>query len=222
MNKMDERDALCKTLREMDIKNKKVLKSIRSVPRHCFVPDLLKAQAYENQALPIGYHQTISQPYIVALMCEAADLKSSDRVLEVGTGSGYGAAVLARLAHHIYSIELIPELAAAAQARLNQLSYSNVTVLQGDGSVGLPSEAPFNAIIVTATAPCLSKTLQTQLDLGGRLILPIQQDINEVLLKVTRVDKATYTEEMLGEVRFVPLRGQEGWIEDHSYKRDSK
>lgn len=199
-------------LRARDIKDKRVLASVNTVPRHLFVPPTLQDRAYEDTPLTIGHSQTISQPYIVALMAEAARLKSTDVILEVGTGSGYAAAVFSPLVRQVYSLEIIPELSETAQIRLTQLGYKNITVVTGDGSVGLPKQAPFDAILVAATAPTIPNTLKQQLAIQGRLIIPVNRDHREVLIRVTRIDKDHYQEEVLSSVRFVPLRGAAGWF----------
>lgn len=200
-----------KQLWERGIRDERVLQSMSSVPRHLFVPLSLKTQAYDDTPLPIGYGQTISQPYMVALMAEAAQLKSSDIVLDIGTGSGYAAAVLSNLAKKVYSIELVSELAEEAKTRLKECGYSNVNVIQGDGSIGFKAYAPFDAILVAAGAPIVPHSLKEQLAINGRLIIPVGKELFQKLLRITRVDQNHYEEETLDSVRFVPLKGQEGW-----------
>ena len=194
------------------IRDKNVLESMATVPRHLFVPIALRERAYDDNPLPIGYDQTISQPYIVALMTEAAELKKTDIVLEIGAGCGYSAAVLSHLAKHVYSIEIVPELAKLAKRNIEKLNYKNITIIAGDGSIGLPEYGPFNAILVTAMAPTIPPSLKEQLALNGRLIIPVNNGITEELKKFIRLDKNTYQEESLGAVRFVPLKGHEGWL----------
>ena len=175
------------------------------VPRHLFVPPALEQQAYDDHPLPIGYGVTISQPYIVALMTQAAGIKPGQRVLEVGTGSGYQAAILATLTDEVYSIELIPELAQSAGERLARLGYGHVQVKSGDGYLGWPEFAPFDAIIVTAAAPEIPPALKDQLKDGGRLIIPVGPTFGpQYLLRLTRQGN-TFQEEMLSPVAFVPL-----------------
>jgi len=199
-------------LRARGIKDKSVLESMATVPRHFFVPISLIEQAYDDTPLPIGYNQTISQPYIVALMTEAAELKNTDIVLEIGTGCGYSAAVLSHLAKQVYSSEIIPKLARVSQINLKKLNYNNVIVITGDGSAGFPEHGPFNAILVTAMAPAIPQALKEQLALKGRLIIPVKNGHSEELKKITRLDMRTYEEENLGAVRFVPLKGNHGWV----------
>jgi protein-L-isoaspartate(D-aspartate) O-methyltransferase len=192
------------------IKDPRVLDAFRIIPRHQFVPEDERHLAYEDYPLPIGFGQTISQPYIVALMTEALQLRGNEAILEVGTGSAYQAAILALLAGHVHSIERIPELAADAAARLSSLGIDNVTVICQDGSVGLSEKAPFDAIIVTAAAPKPPRALIDQLAEGGRLIVPTGDREDQTLIKVTRHND-TIAQENLGMCAFVPLIGQEGW-----------
>jgi protein-L-isoaspartate(D-aspartate) O-methyltransferase len=190
--------------------------SMKSVPRHLFVDPPYQMDAYNDHPLPIGYGQTISQPFVVALMAEAAQIGKNDKVLEVGTGSGYSAAVLANLAKEVYTIENIPELAEAATARLFSLGYNNVHVKHGDGSVGWPEAGPFDAIIVTAAAPKVPPSLKVQLKPLGRLVIPVAaQDsgaLGEALMRVTKIPSGGgFSQEYLTGVRFVPLVGKEGF-----------
>ena len=164
-----------------------VMEAMRRVPRHEFVPEAQKPYAYENRPLPIGYGQTISQPYIVALMIEAAQIKPGDRVLDVGTGSGYAAAVLSRLAGRVYSIERHRDLADSAKRALEKLRYANVEVRHGDGTLGWTDAAPFDAILVAAGGPEIPEALRRQLNIGGRLIIPIGElGVIQELVKVVR------------------------------------
>jgi protein-L-isoaspartate(D-aspartate) O-methyltransferase len=192
------------------VKDPRVLDAFRIIPRHLFVPEDERYLAYEDHPLPIGFGQTISQPYIVALMTEALQLRGDELVLEVGTGSGYQAAILALLTGHVHSIERISALAADAAARLSRLGIDNVTVVCQDGSVGLSERAPFDAIIVTAAAPQAPRALIDQLADGGRLIVPTGDREDQTLIKVTR-RKDAITQENLGMCAFVPLIGREGW-----------
>ena len=189
-----------------------VLEAINKVPREKFVPEDLIDSAYRDSPLPIEEDQTISQPYIVALMTVALELKSTDRVLEIGTGSGYSAAVLAEIANEVYTIERHQILADTARERLQKLGYENVHVLQGDGSLGWPEHAPFDAIVVTAAGPDVPHSLKQQLAIGGRLVMPVgEYRYSQTLLRVRRINENQYEEENLGGVRFVPLIGKEGW-----------
>lgn len=186
------------------VKNPAVLKVLRAVPRELFVPEELRAHAYADHPLPIGYGQTISQPYIVGLMSESLGLKKEHRVLEIGTGSGYQAAVLSRLAAHVYSIEIVPELAHSAAERLKSLGFPNVTVRSGDGYRGWPEEAPFDRIILTAAPPELPQVLVDQLKPGGRLIAPVGVEEQELIVVDKSADGRTTTRTLL-PVRFVPM-----------------
>ena len=188
----------------------RVLAAMERVPREAFVPAELAEYAYDDSPLPIGEGQTISQPYIVALMAEAAHIGPGARVLEVGTGSGYAAAVLAELAASVVSIERHAALAEKARAALMELGYGNVEVIEGDGSRGVPERAPYDAILVAAGAPAPPDSLKRQLAEGGRLVIPINVDSHQELRVITRRGDS-YEEEDLGAVRFVPLLGEEGW-----------
>jgi protein-L-isoaspartate(D-aspartate) O-methyltransferase len=197
-------------LRRRGIRDERVLAAFLKVPRHKFVRPQDLWIAYDDYPLPIGYGQTISQPYIVALMTELLALKGDERVLEVGTGSGYQAAILAELAKEVITIERIPELARRAQRVLTDLGYRNVTVLVGDGSLGAPDFAPFDAIIVTAAAPHPPKALLEQLKDGGRLVIPIgDRTLQELIRFVRKGDE--WQEEKHGPCLFVPLIGKNGW-----------
>ncbi len=193
------------------INNRNVLQSLREIPRHLFVPEEIRSQSYDDNPLPIGKNQTISQPYIVAYMAEAAMITSTDKVLEIGTGCGYSAAVLSRLASQVYTIERIPELANDAKVRLHDLGYDNIHTFLSDGSIGLSEHAPFNAIIVTAGAPSVPHSLVQQLAPGGRMIIPVSKGHYEELLRITKTTDGEYESETLMDVRFVPLVGKEGY-----------
>ena len=191
------------------VQNVRVLDAMRRVPRHEFVPDAYKASAYADSPLPTSQGQTISQPYIVALMTELADPKPEHRVLEVGTGSGYQAAILSGLVREVYSIELVSELASTAKLRLERLGYKNVQVRQGDGYLGWPQHAPFDSILVTAGAKEIPKPLVDQLKPGGRMIIPVGESSQEQVLQVIAKDasgKVTIRDVI--PVRFVPLLRQ--------------
>ena len=188
-----------------------VLEAMASVPREAFVAAGMEEVAYEDRPLPIGEGQTISQPFIVAMMAEAARLGPGDRVLEVGAGSGYAAAVFSRLAGQIYGVERHTSLTEAARERLRALEYRNITLKTGDGSIGWPEEAPFDAILVAAGVPALPEALRQQLKIGGRLIVPVGSADEQRLIRITRTAEKTFEEDDLGGVRFVPLIGAQGW-----------
>jgi protein-L-isoaspartate(D-aspartate) O-methyltransferase len=191
-----------------------VLDAMRAVPRESFLPGDLREFAYEDAPLPIAEGQTISQPYIVAMMTEALDLKGGEKVLEIGTGSGYAAAVLAEIAKDVYTVERIGQLAEKSAATLSRLGYGNVHVLHGDGTLGWPDHAPYDAIIVAAGGPQVPESLKAQLKIGGRLVIPVGADRRlQELVRVTRVAQHQYTTTELADVRFVPLVGEEGWTE---------
>lgn len=190
-----------------DISDARVLKAMGQVPRHEFVPPELRGQAYDDHPLPIGQGQTISQPYIVAFMSQAVAVKPGDKVLEIGTGSGYQAAVLAAMGARVYSVEIVPELAAQAEARLKRLGYA-VRVKVGDGNFGWPQQAPFDAILVTAAAKRIPPKLVEQLKPGGRMIIPVGPDSwAEELVLVKKGLQGKVTTHSLMAVRFVPLVG---------------
>ncbi len=185
------------------VKDPQVLKAMLEVERHLFVPEKLKDSAYEDCPLPIGRGQTISQPYIVAYMTEALQLKKEDRVLEIGTGSGYQAAVLAEIVSDVYSIEIVEELAKTAQKRLKTLGYRNITVTHGDGYKGWPEHAPYDAIIVTAAPPEIPQELVKQLKIGGRMIVPTGS-FSQKLQLITKTETGVKIKNLL-PVRFVPM-----------------
>jgi protein-L-isoaspartate(D-aspartate) O-methyltransferase len=193
------------------VNNRDVLQAMREVPRHLFVPEEIRSQSYEDTPLPIGKNQTISQPFIVAYMAEAAMISRTDKVLEIGTGCGYSAAILSKLADQVYTIERIPELAEPAKVRLQELGLENVHAFLSDGSIGLAQKAPFDAIICTAGAPSVPHSLVQQLAPGGRMIIPVSKGYYEELLRVTKTTDGEYESETLMDVRFVPLVGKEGY-----------
>jgi protein-L-isoaspartate(D-aspartate) O-methyltransferase len=194
------------------VRSEKVLDAMRKVPRERFLPNGQAAWAYDDAPLPIGDDQTISQPYIVAYMTEALLLEGGEKVLEIGTGSGYAAAVLAEIAADVYTIERIDGLAIMARIVLDKLGYQNVHVRQGDGTLGWPEHAPFDAIVVTAGGPDVPDPLKRQLKIGGRLVMPIGKTTwFQELVRVTRITEADFDTEYLVPVRFVPLIGEEGW-----------
>ncbi|MBW0147054.1 protein-L-isoaspartate(D-aspartate) O-methyltransferase [Marinobacter arenosus] len=189
-----------------------VIEAMRRVPREKFVTRTLIDSAYDDGPLPIGSGQTISQPYIVALMADALDLKGGDVVLDIGTGSGYAAAVLASIADRVFSIERIPELADHAAETLSAEGYDNVVVRCGDGTLGWPEQAPFDGICVAAGAPVVPETLKQQLSIGGHLVIPVGSvHTVQSLQRVTRISDTEFRSENLGDVRFVPLLGEQGW-----------
>ncbi|HOV90085.1 MAG TPA: protein-L-isoaspartate(D-aspartate) O-methyltransferase [Syntrophorhabdaceae bacterium] len=195
------------------IKDPRVLQAMRKVPRHLFVDDALWYQAYEDHPLPIGEKQTISQPYIVALMTEALQLVGNEKVLEIGAGSGYQTAILAELAEQVYSIERLPGLAKTARKILDRLQYKNVVITVRDGTEGWEEHSPYDAIIVTAAAPHIPKPLFEQLKIGGRLVIPIGGELSQELMVYTKTDESSSDIENLGGCRFVKLIGTQGWKE---------
>lgn len=200
-------------LASRDIKDERVLEAMREVPRHRFVPPEHQHMAYADGPLPIGEGQTISQPYIVALMTQLLALTGEEKVLEVGTGSGYQAAILAHLAREVHTVEYYPELARRSRALLQELGLENVQVHVGDGSLGWPDEAPYDAIIGTAAAPKVPQPLLDQLEDGGRLVLPVGGRGGQIL-KRWRRQGSDFREESIAPVAFVPLRGDHGWDEE--------
>jgi protein-L-isoaspartate(D-aspartate) O-methyltransferase len=213
-------DMVERQLRRRGISDERVLQAMGEIPRELFVPEPERRRAYNDSALPIGQGQTISQPWIVAAIAEALALTGTERVLEIGTGSGYSAAVVARLAREVITIERIPELARTAERTLGELGITNVRVVVADGSEGLPESGPYEGIAVHATAPAAPPSLLTQLSIGGRLVVPIATDGADMLTVFTRtaeeVDPATgagLERRTLGACRFVPLIGREGFGE---------
>jgi protein-L-isoaspartate(D-aspartate) O-methyltransferase len=200
-------------IRSRGIKDPRVLRAMETIPRHLFVDEGLMDQAYNDNPLPIGQGQTISQPYIVAIMTEALDLTGREKVLEIGTGSGYQAAILAEVADRVFSIERLASLAASARQMLDSLNYYNVAIRVGDGTYGWKEESPFDAIIVTAGAPSIPKILIEQLAVGGRLILPVGGRTSQDLIKLVRQseDVNDVIKKDLGGCRFVDLVGEHGW-----------
>ncbi|HEC50253.1 MAG TPA: protein-L-isoaspartate(D-aspartate) O-methyltransferase [Candidatus Desulfofervidus auxilii] len=195
------------------IKDKRLLKVMRKIPRHLFVDEALRDQAYNDYPLPIGEGQTISQPYIVALMTEALELKGQEKVLEIGTGSGYQTAILAELAQSVFTIERVPTLMQRAKAILDNLGYFNVAYKTGNGTLGWPEVAPFQGIIVTAAAPEIPQPYVEQLDIGGKLVIPLGDKFSQVLYKIIKLPDGRIKKEYLCGCRFVPLVGIYGWSE---------
>jgi len=194
-------------IRARGVRDPRVLAALEEVPRHLFIPPPYDRDAYEDSPLPIGNGQTISQPYIVAVMTELLQLRPSDRVLEIGTGSGYQAAILSRIVSHVTSAERIPEL---ARRNLSALHYDNVEIIVGDGTLGYPANAPYNGILVTAASPDIPQPLIEQLADGGRMVLPAGgRDLQKLM--VLERDGSSVTSSEYGGVRFVPLIGEYGW-----------
>ena len=212
-NLAKRRDAMVeRQISSRGIRSELVLNAMRSVPRERFLPASMEEFAYEDSPLPIAEGQTISQPYIVALMAEALALEGGENVLEIGTGSGYAAAVLSKIAAQVYTVERIGQLAEKAAATLADLGYGNVHVLHGDGTLGWTEHAPYDAIVVAAGGPEVPESLKAQLRVGGRLVIPVGSDPRvQELVRVTRLSHAEYGTEELADVRFVPLVGEEGW-----------
>lgn len=196
------------------VTDRRVIEAMLTVPRHKFVEEALQSQAYQDGPLPIGEKQTISQPYMVAIMSEALALDGSETVLEVGTGSGYQAAVLALLADRVFSLERIPALARRARRILDACGYTKVNIQLADGTLGWKEKGPFDAIMVTAGAPDIPKDYLDQLAVGGRLVIPVGDRASQVLLRITRVSAHEFKEEKLLGCRFVPLVGNHGWREE--------
>ncbi|HWM85638.1 MAG TPA: protein-L-isoaspartate(D-aspartate) O-methyltransferase [Kofleriaceae bacterium] len=198
-------------IRARGISDPRVLAAMAAVPREALLPEQLAPFAYEDSPLPIGTGQTISQPFVVALMTEALRVEPGDRVLEIGTGSGYAAAVLAEMGARVHTIERHPELARVARERLAELGYHDIEIRVGDGTLGWPEHAPYQAIAVTAGGPELPRPLLEQLAIRGRLVMPLGGPRLQQLVRVTRVNEEEFAREDLGPVQFVPLIGQAGW-----------
>ncbi|HEX2543094.1 MAG TPA: protein-L-isoaspartate(D-aspartate) O-methyltransferase [Caldimonas sp.] len=210
------RGAMVQTqIADRGVRNPAVLAAMRRVPREEFLPESLRSIAYADRALPIEARQTVSQPYVVARMLEAAEVGVHDRVLEVGAGSGYSTAVLALLAGHVVALERHAELANLARSRLKRLGHRNVEVHCTDGSLGWPASAPFDAILVDAGGPQVPEALREQLAPGGRLVMPVGDSVDfQHLVKLTRRSATEFDREVLDAVAFVPLVGAQGWAED--------
>jgi protein-L-isoaspartate(D-aspartate) O-methyltransferase len=204
------RDMVARQIRDRGVRSPRVLSAMEAVPRHLFVPPDIVSNAYSDEALPAGEGQTISQPYVVAASAEALSLEGHERVLEVGAGTGYLAAVLSLLAREVIAVETIPALAASAGERLARLGYANVRVEVGDGSEGFSAFAPFDAILVSAAAPAVPQPLLDQLAEGGRLVIPVGIADHQELLRIVKAGGRT-TEQSLFACRFVPLVGRYGW-----------
>lgn len=223
MNKTDSarlrNDMVDLQIARRGVRSHVVLDAMRAVPREAFLPEPMREFAYEDAPLPIAEGQTISQPYIVALMAEALELEGGEKVLEIGTGSGYAAAVLSRIARSVYTVERIGQLAEKAASALADLGYRNVHVLHGDGTRGWPDHAPYDAIVVAAGGPEVPESLKAQLKVGGRLVIPVGENRRvQELVRVLRVSPDRYETEDIADVRFVPLVGEQGWTpeDDHA------
>ncbi|MBI5872940.1 MAG: protein-L-isoaspartate(D-aspartate) O-methyltransferase [Candidatus Omnitrophica bacterium] len=213
-----ERQTMVRTqIEARGVVDSRVLAAMAKVKRHLFVPQHMRLHAYEDSALPIEKNQTISQPYIVGLMTELAHIKPGDKVLEIGTGSGYQAAILAEIAKEVYSIEIIRDLADQARERLIKLGYKNIEVKHGDGYLGWPQETPYDAILVTAAAPEIPQELVKQLKTGGRMVLPLG-DFSQELYVLTKNADGSATKERIIPVRFVPMVKK---TEDRNQKTDN-
>ena len=200
-------------LRRRGIRDERVLSAMAKVPRHLFVPSASQSESYEDRPLPIGDGQTISQPYMVALMTQSLDLGGEEKILEIGTGSGYQSAILAELARMVFTMERLFPLIQKSEMRLRNLGYENIHCRLGDGSQGWPEKAPFDGIIVTAGAPEVPEVLKSQLSEGGRLVIPVGSRYSQTLLKITKKRNRFEEEDITGCV-FVPLVGKSGWREE--------
>jgi protein-L-isoaspartate(D-aspartate) O-methyltransferase len=200
-------------LRRRGIRDESVLSAMARVPRHLFVPSGSQSEAYEDRPLLIGDGQTISQPYMVAVMTQSLDLEGKEKILEIGTGSGYQTAILAELARIVFTIERLSSLSQKSEIRLQNLGYENIYCRTGDGSKGWPEKAPFDGIIVTAGGPEIPQALKSQLSEGGRLVIPVGSRYSQTLLKVTKMGDRFEEEEITGCV-FVPLVGESAWKEE--------
>lgn len=196
------------------IVDKRVIETMKAVPRHLFVEPGLQGHAYSDSSLPIGHKQTISQPFMVASMSAALDLCGSERVLEIGTGSGYQTAVLAKLVKRVYSIERISAFVSRARRVLDSLSLSNINIKVADGTLGWKDQAPFDAILVAAGSPDVPDEYLSQLEIGGRLVLPVGDRDQQILMRVVRVSETEFRREQMMGCRFVPLIGAQGWGSD--------
>lgn len=196
------------------VKDRRVIDAMLKTPRHLFVQEAMASQAYNDTSLPIGEKQTISQPYMVALMSEMLALSGRETVLEIGTGSGYQAAVLSLLARRVCTIERIPQLATRARRLFDTLGLTNIAMKIDDGTIGWASEAPFDAIIVTAGAPDVPEALLEQLAIGGRLVIPVGDQVNQELVRIVKQEDGSLIEEKSTPCRFVRLIGRDGWSEN--------
>ena len=208
------RKRMVKQLMARGIRDGRVIEAMQKIPRHLFVEEAMAAQAYSDSSLPIGEKQTISQPYMVALMTELLQLQGTEKILELGTGSGYQAAILATLGGRVYTVERLRPLGLRARKVLDSIGLYNVNIRMGDGTIGWPEEAPFDAIVVTAGAPEIPPQLLEQLNVGGRLIIPVGTQSEQTLVRVTRTGESEYAREDVEQCRFVKLVGKQGWTDD--------
>jgi protein-L-isoaspartate(D-aspartate) O-methyltransferase len=204
------RKELVEGIRQKGIRDTAVLMAIEAIPRHLFIDTALEKRAYEDTALPIGCGQTISQPYTVAAQTELLEVKKGDKVLEIGTGSGYQAAILCYLGADVYSVERHDKLYQNAKQILSELGY-RPTLKLGDGTLGWGAYAPYDGIVVTAGAPVVPEDLISQLSIGGRLVVPVGSQESQTMVRITRVSEDSYEEERLQSYKFVPLIGEKGW-----------
>ncbi len=207
---IQRRNELVETLRSKSIRDERVLMAIQSIPRHIFIDTALENRAYEDSALPISCGQTISQPYTVAAQTELLEVKKGAKVLEIGTGSGYQAAILCHMGADVYSVERHEELYHKAKKMLHELGY-RASLKLGDGTLGWSAYAPYDGIVVTAGAPVVPDDLIKQLNIGGRLVVPVGSQKSQVMVRITRVSEDSYQEEHLQHFKFVPLIGEKGW-----------
>jgi protein-L-isoaspartate(D-aspartate) O-methyltransferase len=205
------RKRLAALLEKKGIKDQRILRAIEEIPRHFFLESAFAEQAYEDKAFSIGEGQTISQPYTVAYQTELLNVKPGDKVLEIGTGSGYQASVLAAIGAKVFSIERIEKLSEKAKRVLKHLGYKNVKLFVGDGTLGVPKNAPYEHILVTAAAPDVPKPLLQQLAIGGTMVVPVGDKDVQKMLRITRTGTDSFDEEVFENFRFVPLIGTEGW-----------
>ncbi|MGA2507995.1 MAG: protein-L-isoaspartate(D-aspartate) O-methyltransferase [Chitinispirillaceae bacterium] len=206
-------ESLVKTLRSKGISDERVLEAFRKVPRHLFVDGAMYAQAYDDDALPIGGGQTISQPYVVALMTQLLELKKDEKILEIGTGSGFQTAILAQFSRRVYTVECQRDLAEISRRRLRDMGFENIAFKHGDGSTGWLQHAPYAKIMVTAAAPVVPEVLIEQLEQGGRMIIPIGDRSHQELTVYDRTEKG-FEKRSEGGVIFVPLIGRHGWQQE--------
>lgn len=207
---IQRRNTLADKLEQRGIQDQNVLAAIRAIPRHEFVDTALEKRAYEDSALPIGAGQTISQPYTVAAQTELLQVKKGDKVLEIGTGSGYQAAILCYMGAEVYSVERQEKLYHTAKKTLHDLGYRPNLKL-GDGTLGWSAYAPYDGIVVTAGAPVVPEDLVNQLNIGGRLVVPVGSQKSQIMVRITRISEDSYEEERLQHFKFVPLIGEKGW-----------
>jgi protein-L-isoaspartate(D-aspartate) O-methyltransferase len=208
------RKRMVKQLIARGIRDGRVIEAMQKIPRHLFVEEAMAAQAYSDSSLPIGEKQTISQPYTVALMTELLQLQGTEKILELGTGSGYQAAILATLGGRVYTVERLRPLGLRARKVLDSIGLYNVNIRMGDGTIGWPEEAPFDAIVVTAGAPEIPPQLLEQMNIGGRLVIPVGTQSEQTLVRVTRTGEGEYAREDVEQCRFVKLVGKQGWTDD--------